>query len=162
MANAKNVTADKTRMLAYMKCKSVSIGVETGDMSMRKMLNRREHPKDIVRAVKLMKIQGIRVSSFNMIGLPFETEETIKATIELNRAAEIEHPNISLFMPLEGTKLYDISVKNGFYNPSKKAALRTDKPSLDLPGISMERLEYYYQNFHTLVTGDKKHDNSDS
>jgi hypothetical protein len=65
--------------------------------------------------------------------------------------AGIEHPNISFFMPLEGTKLYDISVAYGFYDPKNKD-MRTDRPTLNLPGITPEKLMYYYENFHSLVT----------
>lgn len=151
MTNAKSVTKQKAMLLAYMGCKSVSIGIEAGDSEMRKMLNRRETPEDIVSAVKILHQVGIRVSAFNMIGLPYETEETIKATIELNRRAGIRHPNVSFFMPLKGTVLYDISVAAGFYDPKEKRELRTDRPTLKLNGISEERLLYYYKNFHNLI-----------
>lgn len=152
MTNAKSVTKAKALLLAYMGCKSVSIGIEAGDATIRQMLNRRETPEDIVKGVKILHSVGIRVSAFNMIGLPFETEDTIKATIYLNRAAGIRHPNVSFFMPLKGTKLYDISVAAGFYDPNEKRELRTDRPTLKLPGISEEKLLYYYQNFHNLIT----------
>jgi len=53
-------------------------------------------------------------------------------------------------MPLEGTKLYDLSVAYGFYKPGQE--IRTDRPSLKLPGITEEKLMWYYHNFHDLVT----------
>jgi radical SAM superfamily enzyme YgiQ (UPF0313 family) len=85
-----------------------------------------------------------------MIGLPFETEDTIKETILLNRRAKIRHPNISFFIPLYGTRLYTISIENNFFTPGNEVS--TEKPSLKLPGISDEKLIYYYKNFHTLIT----------
>lgn len=151
MTNARSVTENRAALLAVMGCVSVSIGIETGDPVMRTILNRKESPEDIVEAVQILKSQGIRVSSFNMIGLPYETTETIEATIELNRAAGIEHPNVSFYIPLHGTRLYDISVAAGYYKPGDPVS--TDKPSLKLPTISNERLQYYYDNFHRLVTG---------
>lgn len=153
MTNAKSVTPEKVELLKAMGCVSVSMGVETGNSLMRQLLRRRESPTDIIAAVGLLKDADIRVSAFNMIGLPFETVHTIKDTIALNRAAGIEHPNISFFIPLEGTKLYDLSVQYGFYDPSKKQDLRTDRPTLKLPEISEEELIFYYENFHSLVTG---------
>lgn len=150
MTNARSVTESRAANLAIMGCVSVSMGIETGDPVMRSILNRKETPDDIINAVKILKRHGIRVSSFNMIGLPYESEETIKATIELNRRAEIEHPNISFFIPLKGTRLYGISIDAGFYKEGD--SLSTDKPSLKLQTISEERLQYYYDNFHRLVT----------
>jgi len=93
---------------------------------------------------------GIRVSAFNMIGLPYESCRTIEETIALNRKAGIKHPNLSFFMPLEGTRLYDIAVAAGFFTPGSE--MRTDRPSLKLPTISEKELLYYYDNFHRLVT----------
>lgn len=151
MLNAKNVTSRKVQLLKAMGCVSVSMGIETGDPVMRSMLNRRETPEDIISASEILQNSGIRVSAFNMIGLPFESERTIKKTIDLNKAAKIKHPNISLFMPLEGTRLYDISVKYKFYEPNSE--LSTNKPSLKLPDITEKKLMWYYNNFHNLVTG---------
>ena len=154
MTNAKSVTPHKARILTEMGCKSVSIGIETGDPTMRQILNRRETPDNIIYAVNILQMNGIRVSAFNMIGLPYETERTVEATIKLNKEAGIAHPNISFFMPLEGTRLYDISVAAGFFNPRSGKELRTDRPTLKLPGISEKKLLYYYDNFHKLVTGE--------
>jgi anaerobic magnesium-protoporphyrin IX monomethyl ester cyclase len=153
MANVKSVTPDRARLLREMGCVSVSIGIETGNPVMRQILNRKEKLSDICDAVHLLKQEKIRVSAFNMIGLPFETELTVIDTLSYNRVAGIEHPNISFFVPLEGTRLYDISVRYGFWKPEWKKELRTDRPALKLPGVSEETLLYYYRNFHTLVTG---------
>lgn len=150
MVNAKSVTERKVELLKNMGCVSVSMGIETGDTVMRRTLNRRETPEDIINAVKILHDYGIRVSTFNMIGLPFEDERTIQATIELNRAAGVKYPNISLFIPLEGTRLYDIAVKYRMYEPG--AELRTDKPTLKLNSINEKKIMYYYNNFHHLVT----------
>lgn len=150
MTNAKSVTPTRVEVLKAMGCVSVSIGIETGDPVIRTMLNRRENAVDIVRAVQLLENAGIRVSAFNMIGLPFESKETIELTISLNRSAGIKHPNVSFFIPLEGTRLYDISVAAGFYRPGSR--VQTDKPSLTLPSITEKELQYYYDNFHRLVT----------
>lgn len=151
MTNARSVTESRAALLAIMGCVSVSIGIETGDPVMRSMLNRKETTDEIMEAVRILKQQGIRVSSFNMIGLPYESEETIEATIELNSSAGIEHPNVSFYIPLPGTRLHNISVAAGFYKEGDPVS--TDKPSLKLPTISNERLQYYYDNFHRLVTG---------
>lgn len=150
MTNAKSVTPARVKVLAAMGCVSISLGIETGDPVMRTILNRRETPKDIVQAVRLLNGAGIRVSSFNMIGLPYESVETIKSTIALNRLAGIKHPNISFYIPLEGTRLYNISVAAGFYKPGTE--VRTDRPSLKQLSISEADLYYYYDNFHHLVT----------
>jgi sulfatase maturation enzyme AslB (radical SAM superfamily) len=152
MTNAKSVTETRAKLLSGMGCVSVSMGIETGNPVLRGMLNRKETPEDIIRAVGLLEKYGIRVSSFNMIGLPFESSITIEETIALNKQAGIKNPNVSFFMPLEGTKLYDIAVSAGLYKPGSE--LRTDRPSLKLPLITEKELHYYYDNFHRLIVED--------
>lgn len=150
MTNAKSVTETKTKLLKEMGCVSVSIGVETGNLIMRQMLNRRETPEDICNAVKILEDYGIRVSAFNMLNLPFETEETIKETIELNVRAGIKNPNVSLFIPLEGTRLHKISVMYDLYKPG--TVLSTDVPVLKNRNLSHDTVLYYYKNFYKLIT----------
>ena len=150
MTNAKSVTPDRAAMLAKMGCVSVSIGIESGNNVIRQILRRRETKEEIIRAVKILSDEGIRVCAFNMIGLPFDTEETILETIELNRAANVKNPNVSIYVPLKGTKLYDISVAYGFWNKDD-VVTRIDRPVLRLPGITPEKIMHYYSNFHSLV-----------
>jgi hypothetical protein len=150
MTNARSVTPRRAALLAKMGCVSVSIGIETGDPVMRSILNRKETPEDIVLAVLILQNYDIRVSSFNMIGLPWESKKTIEATIALNKRAGIQHPNVSFFVPLEGTKLHDIAVAAEFFIPGD--TIRTDTPSLKMPTITKSDLHYYYDNFHILVT----------
>lgn len=153
MTNAKTVTVEKAELLANMGCVSVSIGIESGDDMLRQILNRNESREDIVEAVDILNNVGIRVSSFNMIGLPFDNELSIKSTIYFNRMINIKYPNISFYIPYRGTKLYDLSVLYGFHDPYNYE-LKTNKPTLKLPKITEDELIYYYKNFYKLVTED--------
>jgi len=149
MAHPKTITKKKVALLKQMGCVSLSIGIESGSQSMRDRLGRKDTPEHICRATKLLSDAGIRVSAFNMIGLPGETPATIKATIDLNREAGIEHPNISFFFPLPGTELHEMSVHLGYYQPG--TPMRTDRPTLGLPGITEKQLLWFYRNFANLV-----------
>lgn len=153
MINAGTTTQTKVNLLKDMGCVSVSMGIETGDPDMRRMLNRNETTGDIIRASRLFNKAGIRTSSFNMIGLPFETRETIKATIELNRMAEIEAPNIGFFYPLEGTMLKEVAIQNGFYPKEKQ--FEWDRPALEFDNLSEQELMDYRTNFVSMVRGEQ-------
>jgi radical SAM superfamily enzyme YgiQ (UPF0313 family) len=75
-----------------------------------------------------------------MIGLPFETRETVMETIQLNRESGVRYPNVGFFFPLEGTPLRDLSIQHGFYDEDSDVLFRNDAPTLKLPGISHEEL----------------------
>lgn len=148
MVNPKTVTKAKARLLSDMSCVSASIGVESGSDPIREMLGRRESKEDIINGVRLLKENGIKTVAFNMIGLPYETEEAIIETIRLNAEAGIDVPNVSFFHPLPHTPLGNISVSNKFW---KGEDFTQGEPSLDLPEISREKLKHYFKNFYYMV-----------
>lgn len=136
--NAISATEKKVELLKSMNCVSVTIGIETGDAETRKnLLGRLDTEEDIVRAFSLFKAAGIRTSSFNMLGLPYETRERFKKTVELNRKANVQYPNIGFFYPFEGTELREISIKGGFFDPEGEDNVYCrDKPALRFDNLS--------------------------
>lgn len=102
------VTARKVELLKSMGCVAASIGVESGSQELRRMvLNRRMTNEQIAEAVGLLKGAGIRVSTFNMIGLPGETREDVFETIKLNRRLNVESVNVYILYPYPGTGIYE-------------------------------------------------------
>ena len=157
MVNAKNITEEKVKLLKNMKCISVSIGIETGNTELRRnVLKRYESVTDIIRATKLFNKAGIRTSSFNMLGIPFETRETIFETIEVNKKAEVRYPNCNFFFPYEGTELKEIAVKNGMFK-SESDVYTNDKPALTLPGVSEEELIALRERFVLYIKMPEKY-----
>lgn len=141
MANARNVNKEKIALLKKMNCVSVSLGIETGNYKMRKeILKRIETEEEIITATKMFNEVGIRTSSFNMLGLPFESRETVMETVELNRKAEVRYPNPGFFFPLEKTELREIAIKNGFFDKDSTDVFHQDEPILTFPNISKEEL----------------------
>jgi anaerobic magnesium-protoporphyrin IX monomethyl ester cyclase len=155
MTNARSVTLEKVKLIKQMGCVSVSMGFEAGNPIIRQILKRRETKEEIIEATKLLNEYRIRTSSFNMIGLPFDTEETILETIRLNADAQVQYPNVSFFFPLEGTVLRQIAIDYGFYKPNDEE-FRTDSPVLKLPEITESELIYYFKNFSKLVNDVRK------
>lgn len=152
MVNARNITEEKVGFLKHMNCVSVSMGIETGNLDLRrKILKRYESTDDIIRAMKLLNGAGIRTSSFNMLGIPFETRGTIMETIELNRKSEVRYPNNVFFFPYKGTELHDIAVENGMFNEGSDAVYEQDKPALTLSTISRDELIALRERFVLYV-----------
>jgi radical SAM superfamily enzyme YgiQ (UPF0313 family) len=152
MANAHTVSEEKADLLAEMGCRSISLGFETGNEQLRRtILRRRESLEDLVQATERLRRRGIRTSSFNMLGLPFETRGTVLETIELNRAAGVDSPNVNFFFPFPGTDLHRIAVEHGFYAPDADAVYRSDRPALTLPALPSEELIALRERFVLYV-----------
>ena len=139
--NSKSTTAEKVRILKEMGIASVSLAIETGNEYIRKeILGRADTLEDVVAAFDLFNAEGVRTSAFNMLGLPFEDRKAIFDTIEINRRARPTIADCGFFFPFVATELYDVSIKNGFYNKEEVPIYRNDYPALDQPTLRREEL----------------------
>ncbi|MHA1263892.1 MAG: B12-binding domain-containing radical SAM protein [Candidatus Helarchaeota archaeon] len=95
--------------LKWAGCKNISFGIESGnEILRRKILKRKMSNAQIVNAFSLAKKVGLVTTSFNMVGLPFETEQMILDTIVLNKKIKANHHNVCIFYPFKGTELEQI------------------------------------------------------
>jgi radical SAM superfamily enzyme YgiQ (UPF0313 family) len=81
-----------------------------------------------------------------MIGLPFETEKTIKQTFELNREVKPDAFQFSILCPFKGTDIYNTYKDNGYFSQKKQVLSYYDKSFATFPNIS-ERKLLTYQRF---------------
>ena len=142
-------TPEKTKLLAEMGCKAISVGVEHGSESIRNsLLNKNVKNSTIINAIKLIAQYPDMVPSINnMIGIPDETRETIFETIELNRKiiaiSGNNHTMTSfIFVPFHGTKLREVCIEKGYLNEDEElSASYFEESKLNMPSISREELK---------------------
>jgi radical SAM superfamily enzyme YgiQ (UPF0313 family) len=130
----------------------VIIGVESGDEKIREMvLNRKMTNEHIKKGARMIKRAGMKLATYNMMGLPYETAEKFKKTVQLNAEIESDFPYIFIFYPYERTKLYTMCQKLGVLR--KKLPMdfvaREDSP-LKLKDFKREDIRYYYKNFYNF------------
>jgi radical SAM superfamily enzyme YgiQ (UPF0313 family) len=148
MAHSNLVSPKGLELLKRMNCVSISLGIETGDPWIRKELfNRRDTEEDVIRAFALLKKAGIRSLAFNMLAVPFETRETYFRTIELNRRAEPQVAQIGFFFPFPGTRLREIAIANGFYNPNEEKVYDPTQPALTFKDLTESQLRMMKKRF---------------
>ena len=108
-------------------CKTIRIGLESGNAYIRKkILNRRLSEDTIVKASSLCKEAGIRLYSFNMVGLPSEDMKARLDTIKLNATIDSDEEQVSIFYPYENTRLFDICKEHGLIRSNDVADLFKD------------------------------------
>lgn len=107
------------RILPLMKkagCRLLRYGVEQGDPKMLQMVDKKITIEQVKKVFKKTREAGIDTFAYFIIGYAFETEETMKATIEL--AKEI-NPRFVMFtkaVPLPNTELHRLAVTQGLIN----------------------------------------------
>jgi len=102
-------------ILCKYNCFSVAIGVESGSESIRKnILNRRYSNQDLIDLANELHKHNIKFRTYNMIGLPYESEKDIWETIDINIKMKTDFPRGAIFTPMPNTQIVDIA-KNGGY-----------------------------------------------
>lgn len=144
---------DLFRRLKEGGCYRVHMSIESGNDFIRNNIIRRNISKDaIMRSFGLAKKYKIEVNATSIIGLPFETEDMLKETIDILALLKVESPGVNVFYPYKGTKLREVCEEYGMVNSGLKYDIQERRESiLDLPHISKKTLKYYQDNFEDLV-----------
>jgi radical SAM superfamily enzyme YgiQ (UPF0313 family) len=121
MARVEHINEEVVKLAKETGCQYVGMGIECGDEKFRKEhLKRYMSNEQIVKAFRLLRAAGIFTTSYNMIGFPFDNDEELtKATIELNRQAQPDYVQATIFYPFPGTQLYDLCVEKNLIDPAK-------------------------------------------
>jgi radical SAM superfamily enzyme YgiQ (UPF0313 family) len=104
-------------MLANMKaagCDRIHYGVESGDQATLNRLRKGIRLDQVRRTFRLTKEMGITILAYFMIGIPGETLETIRKTIEFSKELDPKYAQYAVTTAFPGTDLYDFALKNGF------------------------------------------------
>ncbi|GCE64847.1 radical SAM protein [cyanobiont of Ornithocercus magnificus] len=81
---ASTVTPELGRILAKRGSKSLTIAIESGSDRIRRLVNKKLEPEEIVAAAHYARDAGLsRLKIYGMVGLPTEEESDIEATAEL-------------------------------------------------------------------------------
>lgn len=145
------ITEEKVRLAKDMGCVAMSVGVESGNEGIRKMIRRNYRDETLIRNLKIVTDHDIRLSTFNIIGFPGETRENVFETIELNRKLGSLSCNVYILFPYPGTaiqKEYEIPLRcaNGKILPVSEAK------NLGLSSMLPADLESLQNTFNLYLT----------
>lgn len=104
-------------LLGLMKkagCWMISYGVESGNDELRNTIKKKITQEQIELAFNETKRAGIKTTAYFMIGLPGETEETVKETIKFADKLDPHYVNWAVMTVYPGSPFY-FDIQNGKY-----------------------------------------------
>ena len=104
---------ERARALKRAGCVLVAFGVESGDDAMLEKMRKGTRVAQAEAAVAACKRAGLGTHAFYVIGLPWETRETLARTIGLMRRLDTDLFDINIATPLPGTPLYEMVREEG-------------------------------------------------
>jgi len=146
-ARVNAVTKQDFKLLKEAGCIRVSIGIEAGDPFVRNtILKRNQTNEQIINTFKWAKEEGLKTYAFNMIGIPYEDEKSIKKTIELNRKIQPDYTGASIFNAFKGTDLYDLCKKNNWLKQTNSTSY-FQSSNVKHPHFTIKKLKRIRDNF---------------
>ena len=100
------ITESLVRKMKKAGCTTVAIGVESGDDTILKKINKQLNKKTVLRTASLFKKYGILVDAFFMFGFPWETKRELDNTIEFMKEINPNYAWLAIVIPYPGTKLF--------------------------------------------------------
>lgn len=151
-ATAESITEAAAELLKKAGCYEVRIGVESGNDHIRmNALSKPVSRNAIIMAFNHLHAVGIEPFAFNMLGLPYETPETMEETVRLNQLIRPRHTFCSIFYPFPGTNVYRECKENGWLTPKNVSSYFESDYVLNQPTVTREQVLMYYSIFKDLV-----------
>jgi len=88
-------------------CVRMNFGFESGSLRILEALNKRLTPEQSLETAQLCRELGILVIANFILGVPDETEEDMRKTLELAEKMKADMINLSYFTPIPGSYLYN-------------------------------------------------------
>ena len=101
------------KMLKKAGCLQVSLGIETGDMALMEEHKPGVRIDDVSDTIKRIQSAGLRAKGLFMMGLPGETEASIRKTSDFALSLGLDDMNMSKFTPFHGAPVWSTIKENG-------------------------------------------------
>ena len=131
--------------MAQAGCWLISWGIESANEQIRKNVHKGTTDEKICRALEWSKAAGIMNWGYFIIGLPGETEDTIRQTIRFAKKLPLDLALFHIAGPYPGTPFFFEVVENGWFRPGTawEEVDMDESTVLDYPGLPAERIEYW-------------------
>jgi len=123
LGRADRVDLETLRLMREAGCHWIGYGMESGSQKMLDIMCKDLNVKQIKEAIRLSRQAGLEVTGTFMIGMPGETLETIRETIEFCKEMKI-YNEFFFTVPYPGTLLYDILKNDNFIKDEEKFVLQ--------------------------------------
>ena len=129
-------------MMSKAGCWLISWGIESGNEQVLQRARKGTTPDKAKKALHWAKDAGIKNWGYFIIGLPGETEETIRETIDFSKSLPLDIALFHVAAPYPGTPFFfDVVENDWFRRGTRWEQVDMDRGTvLDYPNLSAERL----------------------
>jgi anaerobic magnesium-protoporphyrin IX monomethyl ester cyclase len=107
---------DTIKAMKQAGCNNVELGVESGSPRILDLIRKNVPVQRMRDVAAILRKHNLYWSGFFMIGLPSETCDDMKMTIDLMKELKPNYATLSVFTPYPGTELWDMLLQKGCVN----------------------------------------------
>ena len=138
------VDEDLLRLMKRAGCIRILWGCESASQEVLDRMKKGFKVADIERATRMSQKLGIEVLNCFMLGFPWDTEETIRQTIEFAYKLNAEFTQFAIPTPLPGTEFYKLAKEKGYVQASEWDYFDgSHRAAVSYPQLSYETMELY-------------------
>jgi anaerobic magnesium-protoporphyrin IX monomethyl ester cyclase len=135
-------------------CGYILFGVESGSPQLLKRMKKGITPDKVRTAFRLTREVGIKTQAFFLFGVPGETQETIRETIDFAKEINASSTQFAVAIPHPGTALYEECKTNGWLTSENWADYTSEASLIETPWLTAQEAEkarirayreYYYR-----------------
>ena len=141
-ASNSRVDTISAEMLSWMKragCWVIAFGVESGNAEMLKHINKNATLDQARQALRLTREAGIKSSIYFLMGLPWDTPQTLNDNVRFAHELRPDFVEIFYTYPFPGTRLHQIVLEKGLLRPGEVPLEAYSHPAIG--GLFMTRDE---------------------
>jgi hopanoid biosynthesis associated radical SAM protein HpnJ len=126
------------------------VGYESGNQTILDNIRKGIRLEDAREFTKNCHKLGITIHGTFIVGLPGETPETIRQTIEFAKSLDVFSIQVSLAAPYPGTELYRQALENGWFHRGDDlvAGDGTQLAALEYDGLSRDEIFHWVEKFY--------------
>ena len=148
---ANEITHSIIKEMKSAGCFEVGFGIESGSERILKLMNRiNVSIKDIIKAAKIIKENGIFLDTTTIIGYPYEKKEDIYRSLYLTSKIKPDLAALPIFLPLPELPLTKKLEKEGRIKDKKYYEYFSSEPKVKFRNMSSVFLKKIYNRYAKL------------
>lgn len=145
VCNSRVDTIDEERLVRLKKsgCWMIGFGIESGDQDILNKMKKGTTLQQAIDAVDMCRKYDIKTYLFWVLGLPWETEESIKNTMKFARKIKGDFAEFHIAYPFPGTDFYYTGLENNLFSKDDLHSGDVKSGIVKSFELSREKLQYY-------------------
>lgn len=126
------------KLMAKAGCWMISYGLESAHQQVLDTVKKGTTVEQGIQAVQWSKEAGLKVVGHFVLGLPGDTEESLRKTIGLAKKLPLDVVQFYTAAPFPGSRLYEQAKEQGWLLQDDFSLFRQNQAVLELPGLSAQ------------------------